>query len=217
MKITGLKRTKRGAYAVFADGQYLFSAQEEALLRSGLRENMETDVQALEQLRQDSEYIFGREYALRLLERRSYTRQALCQKLSRFVAQDSARQVADRLESLGLINDAAYAAACARDLFRLKGYSVQRIKAHLRQKGIGSEEIAAALEQFEQEAQQQRLYELLCKKYLHRMDTEKGRKKAVDAMLRLGYRYGDIQSALRRAEEEHGAELFACSQEESWE
>ena len=54
MKITDISVTKKGRYALFVDGEFLFSAEEEALVRSGLRPGMETDIQTLEALRRES-------------------------------------------------------------------------------------------------------------------------------------------------------------------
>ena len=71
MKITDITRTKRGRYAIHVDGEFLFSAEEEALLRSGLKAGDEAGIEDLEALRRSSEYIFGREKAFRLLERKA--------------------------------------------------------------------------------------------------------------------------------------------------
>ena len=59
MKITDISVTKKGRYALFVDGEFLFSAEEEALVRSGLRPGMETDIQTLEALRLPPERLQG--------------------------------------------------------------------------------------------------------------------------------------------------------------
>ena len=97
MKITDISVTKKGRYALFVDGEFLFSAEEEALVRSGLRPGMETDIQTLEALRRESEYIYGREWALHLLEYKAYSRRMLLDRLRRQIDEDIAEQVADRL------------------------------------------------------------------------------------------------------------------------
>ena len=214
MKITDIHRTKKGRFAVVVDGEFLFSAQEEALARSGLKAGDETDIYALEQLRRESEYIFGREYALHLLEYKAYSRSMLVQRLEKYVDPEAAAQVADRLCELGLINDSYYAAAYARDLFRLKGYSKQRIAQALRQKGIEKEDVQEALAQFEEEELEEKLRTLLVKKYLRHLGSEKGRQKAQNALLRMGYRYGEIHAAIRWVLEEYADELPAEAMED---
>ena len=206
MKITEISVTKKGRYALFVDGQFLFSAEEEALARSGLHAGMETDIETLEQLRRESEYIYGREWALRLLEHKAYSRKMLLDMLCRQIDEEIAGQVADRLCELGLIDDCYYASAYARDLFRLKGYSRQRITQALRQKGIQPEQIEEALAQFDTEAADERLLELIRKKYARYLGEEKGRQRTVNALLRLGYRYGEIRPAMAAVQEELGLE-----------
>lgn len=181
MKITDISVTKKGRYALFVDGEFLFSAEEEALVRSGLRPGMETDIQTLEALRRESEYIYGREWALHLLEYKAYSRRMLLDRLRRQIDEDIAEQVADRLCELGLIDDRYYASTYARDLFRLKGYSRQRIAQALRQKGIEPDTIEEVLEQFDAGESDARLRELIRKKYARYLGEEKGRQRAVNA------------------------------------
>lgn len=206
MKITDISVTKKGRYALFVDGEFLFSAEEEALVRSGLRPGMETDIHTLEALRRESEYIYGREWALHLLEYKAYSRRMLLDRLRRQLDEDIAEQVADRLCELGLIDDRYYASTYARDLFRLKGYSRQRIAQALRQKGIEPDTIEEVLEQFGAGESDARLRELIRKKYARYLGEEKGRQRAVNALLRMGYKYGEIRPALAEVLEELGVE-----------
>ena len=206
MKITDISVTKKGRYALFVDGEFLFSAEEEALVRSGLRPGMETDIQTLEALRRESEYIYGREWALHLLEYKAYSRRMLLDRLRRQIDEDIAEQVADRLCELGLIDDRYYASTYARDLVRLKGYSRQRIAQALRQKGIEPDTIEEVLEQFDAGESDARLRELIRKKYARYLGEEKGRQRAVNALLRMGYKYGEIRPALAEVLEELGVE-----------
>ena len=204
MKITDITRTKRGRYAIHVDGEFLFSAEEEALLRSGLKAGDEAGIEDLEALRRSSEYIFGREKAFRLLERKAYTRRMLVEKLRSLIDEDTAEAVAGRMCELGLIDDGDYAATYARDLFRVKGYSRQHIARALKQRGIGEEEAKAALAQFDEGDAEERLLTLIRKKYARYLGDEKGRQRAVNALLRMGYRYGEIRPAIEQVLEEDG-------------
>ena len=130
----------------------------------------------------------------------------LLDRLRRQIDEDIAEQVADRLCELGLINDSYYASTYARDLFRLKGYSRQRIAQALRQKGIEPDTIEEALEQFDASETDDRLRELIRKKYARHLGEEKGRQRAVNALLRMGYKYGEIRPALAEVLEELGVE-----------
>ena len=86
----------------------------------------------------------ARDIALRRLDRSPVPRAALNDLLKRKeVASPIAEEVLDRLESAGLVDDAAYAAA----RFAEKGAARRAIAEELRRKGLGEEDISAALTQ----------------------------------------------------------------------
>lgn len=90
----------------------------------------------------------ARDLVLRRLDRCPAPRAALASLLeNKEVAQDVADEVLDRLEAVGLIDDAAYAATLARTRFAEKGTARRAIAEELRLKGLGEEHIAAALSQ----------------------------------------------------------------------
>ena len=90
----------------------------------------------------------ARDVVLRRLDRSPAPRAALADLLARKeVAPDIAEEVLDRLESAGLVDDAAYAAALARTRFAEKGAARRAIAEELRRKGLGEEDISAALTQ----------------------------------------------------------------------
>ena len=90
----------------------------------------------------------ARDIALRRLDRSPVPRAALNDLLKRKeVASPIAEEVLDRLESAGLVDDAAYAAALARTRFAEKGAARRAIAEELRRKGLGEEDISAALTQ----------------------------------------------------------------------
>ena len=121
MKITDISVTKKGRYALFVDGEFLFSAEEEALRPQRTASGHGNGYPDPGGAPAESEYIYGREWALHLLEYKAYSRRMLLDRLRRQIDEDIAEQVADRLCELGLIDDRYYASTYARDLFRLEG------------------------------------------------------------------------------------------------
>lgn len=90
----------------------------------------------------------ARDVVLRRLDRSPAPRAALERLLERKETDpDVAREVLDRLEAVGLVDDAAYAAVLARTRFAEKGAARRAIAEELRLKGVGEEDVAAALEQ----------------------------------------------------------------------
>ena len=80
-QITALKETKRGRMAVFFDGEFDFSVDDETLLRHDLKVGKRLDERAYEQLREQTQYQKAKEKAFSLLSRRSYAGAQLRQKL----------------------------------------------------------------------------------------------------------------------------------------
>lgn len=94
----------------------------------------------------------ARDVVLRRLDRSPAPRAALADLLARKeVASDVAEEVLDRLESVGLVDDAAYAAALARTRFAEKGAARRAIAEELRRKGLGESDVAQALDQISAE------------------------------------------------------------------
>ena len=92
----------------------------------------------------------ARDIVLRRLDRSPAPRAALADPLAvKEVAPDIAEEVLDRLESVGLVDDAAYAAALARTRFAEKGAARRAIAEELRRKGLGEDDIRAALGQID--------------------------------------------------------------------
>lgn len=105
----------------------------------------------------------------------------------------------DRLEELGYIDDERYAENLARKLSEHKGMSVRGIRNEMILKGIPRETAENICESLDFDPVL-RIIELLNKKYLRLISDEKGRKKTVAALQRLGYNWSDINSAFRSVE-----------------
>lgn len=209
-QITALKETKRGRMAVFFDGEFDFSVDDETLLRHDLKVGKRLDERAYEQLREQTQYQKAKEKAFSLLSRRSYASAQLRQKLEGDFSPDCIDRVMERCAELGLIDDLDYAQRAAKDLVHLKHYSLSRVRQELAHRGIGQNEIEDALELFADYDERQALRQLLEKKYAASLREEKGRRRAFSALVRLGYDPGEI----RREMEGLRAEFSDEEQEE---
>ena len=165
------------------------------LREAGWREGMEMDDEELYALKQASDSRRAKEKALYLLEHRSHTKKELVEKIQRTAGEKAAVEAAERMEELGLLNDEEYARRYAWELFHRKGYAAKRVVYELKQKGI-SEEVAADLVEELAPEPVEKLKELLGKKYGRVLGEEPGRRRAVNAMQRLGYPYEQIRKAL---------------------
>ena len=194
--ITRLQETKQGRISVFFDGEFNFSVDEETFVLHHLKVGQRYTEEQYQELRQDTQYRKAKEKAFLLLSHHSWTRRMLQEWLERDFAPDCVQEVLDRVEELGLVNDADYALRCARDLVHLKHYAPARVRQELAHRGIDRNDIEDALVEFEEWDESEAIREILQKKYAEALRQEKGRRRAFSALQRLGYDMGDIRSEI---------------------
>lgn len=199
MKIT-YKKGKGDKIHISADGEYAFTVDETYFYSLSLKENMELSSEELNEIAEKVGERRAYNYAVSLLSRREHTEKELHDKLKRKGYGQYAEKVAERLISEGYLSDERFARLYVRELVNLKGYGKRRIKDEMLRKGIDRELACQILE--ETEFSDDKLHELINKKYLRYLDTEKGVQKTVNSLLRLGYSYGEIRDALRDFEDE---------------
>jgi len=133
--------------------------------------------------------------AIRMLDKRDYARQELINKLTeKGETEEDATEVADRFVELGIIDDARYSAIVVRH-YAAKGYGMSRIKNELYRRGISKDLWDSALEEMPE--QDDTIDRFLASKLKGSVDT-KDIKRASDALLRRGFSWEEIKSALMR-------------------
>jgi len=198
MKITAIKQRRKGLSELFIDGEPSVKLDTQVVLRSGLGEGSLLDDEQLHTLIRDSEKYRANEKALYLLEFRNHTQKELQEKIKRSgISQEAAREAAEKMEEIGLLDDAAYAKNLARTLFERKKYGFRRVQQELRLKGISPEIAEQVLVEFAPEDAAEVIRELLERKYSSYAQDEKVKRRAVAAMLRFGYQNDDIRRAMR--------------------
>ena len=199
MQITELRLTRRGRYAVYLDGAFALAIGKDTLLDAGLRVGDHLDPDQLDALGSAELLHETQERALRLLSMRDHSAAELREKLIRSAPAAIAEAVVARMIGSGLIDDRRFAAAYLAYLREQKGMAGIRLRQELRRKGIDRAIIDEVIEEVEAEepaeAADDRLHQLIERKYLRMLDSEKGRARAAQALLRLGYRWGEIRDA----------------------
>lgn len=151
----------------------------------------------------------ARDLVLRRLVRCPAPRAALAELLERKeVCPDVAAEVLDRLEAVGLVDDAAYAAVLARTRFAEKGAARRAIAEELRRKGLGEEHIVAALDQIDG-ADERAAALVLARKRLAATRGLAGpvrRRRALAHLGRKGYSQATAADAVEAALAEEGPE-----------
>lgn len=202
--LTKMSPTKQGRMALFFDEEFAFSVDLETLAMFALQTGMEFTDEEYDELLEKTQYKKAKDRAFKLLGYKSYTRWLLKQRLLReeFPA-EVVDEVLDRLEELQLIDDLDYARRCSADLIHLKKYSLSRVRQELRSRGVEEADIDRALMDADDDPLEQ-IRQVLEKKYRSALSDEKGRRRAVNGLLRLGYPYGQIRQVLG----EYEIELF---------
>lgn len=202
MKITA-NRGKQNKIHILCDGEYSFTVDAEYWFSSPYKsvENIDDEAELaafLEAVGSRCAFLAG----LRLLSYHDQSKKELVGKLVRKGHKSEyALLAADRLEELGYIDDERYAQSLAESLLERKGMSVRGVKSALIQKGISREIADKVCESLDFDPIL-RIIDLLNGKYSRSLSDEKGVKRTVAALQRLGYRWSDIHSALRRIEVE---------------
>ena len=140
-RLTQIKETKKGRLALFFDGEFAFSLDEDTFADAGLHQDDELEDWQIEELRKKSETRRALDKAMDYLSLRDHAAGELYQKLCRKFDAHSAAYAVARAGELGLLNDAAFARRRAAELLR------SEIMNDLNAKGIDRDTAAAAMEE----------------------------------------------------------------------
>ncbi|MBQ8027401.1 MAG: regulatory protein RecX [Clostridia bacterium] len=138
--------------------------------------------------------------ALNILSRRDHCEKELYNKLRRADGDAAAQDAVDRIKALGYINDERYACNLAEELAARKGYGIRAIRAELLHRGIDREIAENTINSITLD-ESDNIRVLLNGKFSRKLTTEKGRKQVFASLLRLGYSYSDIRSAMSEYDE----------------
>lgn len=107
----------------------------------------------------------------------------------------------DKLEEYGYINDMRFSRSLRDRLINTKHMGKYAIKQELLKKGVDSSVIDEVLEEVEFDGVEA-IMTLLNTKYARYLNDEKGRRKTIAGLQRLGYNWSDIKTALNRVSSE---------------
>ena len=197
MKISA-EKGKQNKIHIICDGEYTFTVDAEYWFSSPYCSKMEIDDEEqaafLDAVGSRCAFIAG----LRLLSYRDHSEKELVIKLvQKGHKKIYAENAVEKLKEYRYVDDERVAEIYAKDLFERKGMSVNGIVSELCRKGISREIAVNTAEKLDNEPIL-RIIDLLNTKYSRYLNDEKGIRKTVAALQRLGYRWSDINSALRQ-------------------
>lgn len=198
MKLT-YKKGKQDKMHISVDGEYSFTVDEAYFLSLGIYNGKEIDEDELTELRETVSVRRAYNYAVSLLSRRDHSEKELFNKLTQKGCQEGAEKAIEKLKDGGYVSDERFARLYVRELQTLKKYGKRRIEQELYRKGVDRDIIREVLD--ETEFDKSELVSLIERKYARYLSDEKGITKTVNALLRMGYSYGEIRDALRQINE----------------
>lgn len=195
MIITKIEKSKKGNIWIYADNNYLTSLSPEVFLKSKLKVGDYIDEEILKKINADSDRHKAKEKALRLLSFRAHSKKELENKIKLSSTDESAQHAVNKMEELGLVNDLEFSKAYAKELSCLKYYSINRIKYELLKKGVDKSVISEAIEEIDIDEENNIKKFMQSKRYLC-LDDEKVKRRALNALQRLGYSWSQINSVI---------------------
>lgn len=115
-RLTQIKETKKGRLALFLDGEFAFSLDEDTFAAAALHQDDELVDWQIEELRKKSETRRALDKAMDYLSLRDHAAGELYQKLCRKFDAHSAAYAVARAGELGLLNDVSFARRRAAEL-----------------------------------------------------------------------------------------------------
>lgn len=207
MKLT-VKEGKAKKIHIYIDEEYRATVDSDYWYSEKFRNYKEINEEELTELLNAVSFRRAYNKGLDLLSRRPYGTKELVKKLcEKGHEKVFAEKACHRLLELGLLNDEEYARILANDLLERKNYSIKRIKQELTFRGISRDIIENIVLLLDNDPVS-RIIILIKKKYINKINDEKGRKRTVDALLRLGYSYSDIKIALNTITEFNEDEYY---------
>ncbi len=208
MRISKIERQKRRASrrSVFLDGAFAFGASDDVLLKYSLHEGAELDQEAVENIIRAEEEETAKQKALRYLSIRPRSKKEIRDYLSRKeYAGSTAERIVAKLESLHLLDDAAFARMVCRDMLAKKPAGEKLVRQSLFRKGVPKDLIdTVAAEFFSPEAelllavQAAERQRLRVDRGSKKLDTVQFKKKILDYLVRRGFNFETAMSATNK-------------------
>lgn len=188
------KRVRDRWLAVLEDGSILRLSKNQ-IADFALYAGRELSDEEAERLLQAIENENFRAHALRMITDTARSRKEFIKLLEKMnCPPEKAQEIADWLEDLGYLDDAAYAREVV-ELYVRRGYGERKIRDELYRRGVPRELWDDALAQIEDNSE---AIDAFLEKKLKGSHDPKDVKKASDALARRGFRWPEISDALRR-------------------
>ena len=202
MKIVKIEQSKheQGRVLVHLEGGDLLRITEDELLRFDLYTGLDISPETMVELQKRAARSDARLRAVNMISARPLSRQELQKRLKDKGAEESdAEAAADWLKNIGALDDLAYAKTVVRH-YSESGYGEAKLRDELRRRGVPRELWEEALSTAPDPAET--LSRVIASRTRGKRLDDKSRKKLSDLLLRRGFSWRDVRSALSALGEE---------------
>lgn len=189
--------SKGGKLSVYIDGEYLLTVDPDTWYSLDFSNGADITEDELKDFKFTVASRQAYAQALRFLTLRAHSADELYKKLIKKHAPASAHFAVERCRELGFIDDKDFAQRYASELAERKHYGASRIRNELLSKGLDREIVEEAIAALEVDYAKS-IIDIVEKKYYNCLADEKGKRRMIAGLIRLGYSYGDIKSALEQ-------------------
>ena len=198
-KIEVQKRNKDRSN-VYIDNDYAFSLSNELVYKEGLKLNEKIDIERINAIAKEDNYIKCKTTALRIVEKSYKSEKELVDKLIlKGYDNESINKTMDVLKEYNFINDENYVKMYVKD--KLKQVGKKKIKYDLAKKGISDKIIDEEIYNIDSEYETNTAYNLAIKKYntiaKREADRFKLSQKLYRFLLSKGYSYDIVSSVVK--------------------
>lgn len=195
MRVENLRQLSTDRVVIVLDNGQEIKSSLGVVTEARLFVGKSLDKDEIEALRRDSARSLARDRALELISRRRMSQKEVRDKLlQKGESEDAADYAVLWLSERGFLNDGSYAAAVARH-YAAKGYGAMRVRSELQRRGVEREHWDAALEEMPEA--DEKLERFISSRLKDPEDRDQVRKVSA-ALLRRGYSWEEVRSALRR-------------------
>ena len=195
MIITEIVPKRKRLSAIYIDGEFALKLDTETIIASPYSVGSEITDEQLRELIELSNEKRAKEKALWLISYRDHSKRELVTKIRKTSDEASAEKAVERMEELGLVDDEKFARRYADELINVKHFAVRAVRYKLAEKGIDRELIEQIIDELDPDPREH-IAILLETKYRASLSDEKGRRRTIAALQRMGYSWGDISAVL---------------------
>ncbi len=197
MKITDIKPSRQHLSLIVLSGGEEILLDKDICAENSLCVGSEVEFSHLRQLKQESDYHRAKSRALWYLDRMDYTEKKLYDKLvEKGFDKKTASKVLAKLCELGLIDDRRYGERMVERLME-SGVSKRAALQKMLLRGLSYNLAKELLEGYEVDEISQ-IIEVISKKYAQKLAEDKGYQKVYAALVRKGFSYSDVSTALKK-------------------